>query len=503
MASHYDDDIICLDDSNDDNTPKMQMDVITQSSESETWWPTIGTVYSVFENPLNGSQFISNSSPYTPSAVGDHELICLDDSDDDGSPSSLLLDSGKAKKMTNQDIRTVFARQRSQDGKSSSKSDMKNGTLQVVNEEDSDCRICSDSDDDRDENYPQQFKNVSKAVERKGSLSSPEKISSSSGLGRSLKSYAFNNEIKDEKMMEKWDSQDGPSNDIAKPVPKEKEVSKKHIRKLEKCLLECGKQIKKLDEAEVNWDDEDDSTYVLTSKYKEKYMKIYQKLAQINKTSRDIGRKTDTKFHFSHSKYPSVNKKIEKFINSTKIFPDFKDIRSLIDDVNEKNKLSMNKNQLDAEAEKIFKKLGSKLKSRRMADEDDVMNSYISHNNGIFSDPADKDSQLEVKLESQFRQGKKNFEKVFEDFSDKQISQKLEPEAVSSDNDESDPKDDHEEEDEEMEKDDFDAEGSMNPVKKVKLMRMASSNEENDNSSDDEVSEEWESSTDYSGSEEK
>jgi len=497
------------------------VDVKTQSSE--TWWPKIEIICSenVEKRIPRASQPISTSSSLSsPSAIGDHELICLDDSDDDTVPilqkttsstnhdtkmnlpgqispdisgrhSSLLLDSGRDKKMTSQDIRKVFA-------------------AQLV--EDSDC-ICIESDDDKDEkpmplpkDSPRQLKNVSTVEEGESSAISPEKesISSDSESRKSINSHPFKHEIKasrkssnsgekmkvavqEEKILELKDSQHGPSNKIAEPLvrsPKEKEVSKKRIKKLEICLTECAKQIKKFDEAEVNWDDDEDSSYLMTSKYKERYVKIYQKLAQINKTSHDLGRKTETKFVFNDSKYPSVNRKIEKYIDKEKIFPDFKDICSLIEGVNEKNKLSMAKGQVHAEAENIFKKLGNKLKSRRMADEADVIDSYISQNNGLFSDPADKDSQLEEKLEKQFRQGKKSFEKVFQDFSEKQISKKSEPKAVASDADESSSEDDDEEKDEESEKD-YDDEGPMNPTKKVKLLAFseASSSEEDETSS--------------------
>ena len=93
---------------------------------------------------------------------------------------------------------------------------------------------------------------------------------------------------------------------------KEEKVSKKRNQKLEICLTECAKQIKKFYEAEVNWDE--DSTYLMTSKYKERCVIVYEKLARIKKTSHYLRRKIKTKFVFNDSKYPSVNRKIEKYI---------------------------------------------------------------------------------------------------------------------------------------------------------------------------------------------
>lgn len=51
------------------------------------------------------------------------------------------------------------------------------------------------------------------------------------------------------------------------PGGKKKVVSKKHKRKLEKALLQCEKQIRKLEETEVDFDQDDNSVYILEAKY--------------------------------------------------------------------------------------------------------------------------------------------------------------------------------------------------------------------------------------------
>ena len=68
-----------------------------------------------------------------------------------------------------------------------------------------------------------------------------------------------------------------------------KAPSAKHIKKLEKALERCGKEIKKLEEAEVDWDDEE-SNYVQCAKYKRRYMQLHKKIAQCRQMSSSLDR---------------------------------------------------------------------------------------------------------------------------------------------------------------------------------------------------------------------
>ena len=68
-----------------------------------------------------------------------------------------------------------------------------------------------------------------------------------------------------------------------------KAPSTKHIKKLEKALERCGKEIKKLEEAEVDWDDEE-SNYVQCAKYKRRYMQLHKKIAQCRQMSSSLDR---------------------------------------------------------------------------------------------------------------------------------------------------------------------------------------------------------------------
>merc|ERR1712106_294174 len=136
-------------------------------------------------------------------------------------------------------------------------------------------------------------------------------------------------------------------------------------------------QIKKHEEADVDWDKDDDSNFIMAAKLKKRYMAIYNKIADYKKLSKSLDRRSDKRFTFTESKYPAINQKIEKFVNRTKTFPDFLDIKKEVEEVNVKRLLLLTEMQIHTQAERIFVIVGKKLKKRRNDDEAMVMYSYL------------------------------------------------------------------------------------------------------------------------------
>jgi len=200
---------------------------------------------------------------------------------------------------------------------------------------------------------------------------------------------------------------------------KDKRVKKKHKKKLERALALCEKKIRQLEETEVDFDDDNDSVYILEAKYKKRYMEIYRKLAACNKLSSNLERRSDKQFKFEDSKYVNINLKLSKFVNRTKQFPDFVDIRQLVEETNQAQSLNLSEIQIHNEAEHIFQAVGKKLKNRRAHDDCDSLYSHFKELRPV--DPADNDTSLEEKLQNQQLAGKKRIEKVFQDYVEKQI----------------------------------------------------------------------------------
>ena len=73
---------------------------------------------------------------------------------------------------------------------------------------------------------------------------------------------------------------------------KKKRASGKHIKKLEAALKKCSKEIRRLEEAEVDWDneEEEEGNYVLCAKYKRRYMQLHRKIAEYKQMSSSLGR---------------------------------------------------------------------------------------------------------------------------------------------------------------------------------------------------------------------
>ena len=199
-----------------------------------------------------------------------------------------------------------------------------------------------------------------------------------------------------------------------------KTVSEKHILKLEKALKACAKEIEKCEEAEIDWDNDDESNFIMADRWKKKFMHIHNKLAEYKGMSKSLDRRSDKSFKFSDSKYPEINKKIERFVNKTKTFPDFWDIKKQIEKVNEDNNLRLMDMQIHNEAEKIFLAIGKKLKKRRDIDDGTVMYSYLRPDDA--GDPAEKDTELDSKLTQLDKEAEVRINKVFEEFVDKQVT---------------------------------------------------------------------------------
>ena len=199
-----------------------------------------------------------------------------------------------------------------------------------------------------------------------------------------------------------------------------KTVSEKHILKLEKALKACAKEIEKCEEAEIDWDNDDESNFIMADRWKKKFMHIHNKLAEYKGMSKSLERSSDKSFKFSDSKYPEINRKIERFVNKTKTFPDFWDIKKQIEKVNEDNSLRLMDMQIHNEAEKIFIAIGKKLKKRRNIDDGTVMYAYLKPDDA--GDPAEKDSELDTKLTQLGKEAEVRINKVFEEFVDKQMT---------------------------------------------------------------------------------
>lgn len=126
--------------------------------------------------------------------------------------------------------------------------------------------------------------------------------------------------------------------------PKDAEVNEKRTKKIQKlsnALYTLQKRIRKSEEAEVDLDDEYNSNYLLTERFKKRAFEIYSKLCDLTGESRHAERIIKKQIKFNGTRFKEFNKKLEKFVNETKAFPDMFDVLRIIDYCNKEYKYRM------------------------------------------------------------------------------------------------------------------------------------------------------------------
>ncbi|XP_060809862.1 daxx-like protein [Amyelois transitella] len=220
----------------------------------------------------------------------------------------------------------------------------------------------------------------------------------------------------------------------------------RQIRKLEKTLKKLHRAIQKLEEQEVDFDDEEDSVYLLTERYKERMMRVHAKFCQLTNTKMPSEPRVQLEPRPGHPAGPA--KRLEKWINKkvpigTPLpFPDFHDVLRCVKEANEEDKLGWNDVDIMEEARDLFTRCGKKLQRRRQENEWRTAVSRISHD----ADPAENNEELRKKLEQNKQLAAKKEVEVFNKFADKQNQLKLEAEEIGDKEAEESPVESEEEE---------------------------------------------------------
>lgn len=120
------------------------------------------------------------------------------------------------------------------------------------------------------------------------------------------------------------------------------------IRKLNRALYLLKKKIAQLDEAEVNWDDEHNSTFMILERYKKRAWEIFEKICDITGESKNAQRLVKKPIKFRGTKYPEFNRTLQAFVNDTQMFPDMFDVLRCLEHCNLQYNYGMTKDQCKA-----------------------------------------------------------------------------------------------------------------------------------------------------------
>uniref|UniRef100_A0A9J7WXX7 Death domain-associated protein 6 n=2 Tax=Cyprinus carpio carpio TaxID=630221 RepID=A0A9J7WXX7_CYPCA len=278
-----------------------------------------------------------------------------------------------------------------------------------------------------------------------------------------------------------------------------KRASRRQIAYLENLLKVYNEEIQRLQERELSIDEleKEDSSYIQEHKLKRKMMKIYEKLCELKGCNTLTGRVIEQKIPYGGTRYPEINRKIERYINSPEALhnpPDYTDILKVVQRANERYKLMLTRKQMIQIAQDAFRETGNKLQERRHLD---MVYNFGSHLTDSFKptlDPALTDPALNRKLRSNRDVALSSLEEVItkyatkqedievEEMRKKQERDRLKKEALNGQQSDSKEKEKEEQDEKEEEEEDEEEE-----------------DEEEDDSSDPDIEEEIQASREQAG----
>lgn len=187
-----------------------------------------------------------------------------------------------------------------------------------------------------------------------------------------------------------------------------------HLKKLYKALVKVKRHIADLEEAEVDWDDDDNSSYLKKVRFEKRACDIYEKvkkletfethsetklfyfkICEITGESTHAHRIVKKPIKFKGSEFPEFNKKLTKIVNQNNSFPNYLSVLKCLDYCNKKHQFGLMQEQMKRIAQDAFEKLGKKLQERRKMDFYETAQFYVGKN----KDPAKEDPELRSQLE--------------------------------------------------------------------------------------------------------
>lgn len=179
-----------------------------------------------------------------------------------------------------------------------------------------------------------------------------------------------------------------------------RKASKRQIRYLENLLSVYTTEIRRLQEKELDLTqlDDEDSIYIQENRLKRKMIRIFEKLCDLKSCCSLTGRVIEQRIPYRGTRYPEVNRRIQKFINKPDNFPDFGDILKVIEKANLRHSLDLTKRQMESMAADAFREVGNRLQERRHLDMVYNFGSHLTDQYKAGTDPALMDPVLARRL---------------------------------------------------------------------------------------------------------
>ncbi|NWQ72608.1 DAXX protein, partial [Neopipo cinnamomea] len=146
--------------------------------------------------------------------------------------------------------------------------------------------------------------------------------------------------------------------------------SRRQIRHLEHLLRVYAGEIRRLQERELDFQELDsaDSPYLQEGRLKRRMMRIFRRLCQLKECSSLTGRVLEQRIRFRGTRYPEVNRRVERLINRPDAFPDYSDILREIRAASQRHRLGLARRHMEGLAQEAFREVGNRLQERRHLD---------------------------------------------------------------------------------------------------------------------------------------
>ncbi|EHB06453.1 Death domain-associated protein 6 [Heterocephalus glaber] len=148
--------------------------------------------------------------------------------------------------------------------------------------------------------------------------------------------------------------------------------SRRQIQRLEQLLALYVAEIRRLQEKELDLSelDDPDSTYLQEARLKRKLIRLFGRLCELKECSSLTGRVIEQRIPYRGTRYPEVNRCIERLINKPgpDTFPDYGDVLRAVEKAAARHSLGLSRQQLQLMAQDAFRDVGIRLQERRHLD---------------------------------------------------------------------------------------------------------------------------------------
>lgn len=197
-----------------------------------------------------------------------------------------------------------------------------------------------------------------------------------------------------------------------------KKKRKKKIQKLERKLKNVSDEIKRLSQTDLSLEEMDfaDSNYIRESRLKNQFNTIWEKICTLKGRPPDTGRVVEQGIKIKSSRFPAIDRGVQKFLKKRRGFPNIFDIRNIVIRANKKHNLRLTQSVLQEIAADVFTDIGNKLQKKRKKDFDYNFGCHLTDNCLSSLDPALNDDTLRKRLDENKKKGQSAMESVFEKY---------------------------------------------------------------------------------------